>query len=105
MHSPRLGVMAALAAFAIFLVILLFVREDASAVQVNTAQVPEADRWRYTEAGRAAKLAELRDREQKLGTTYGWNDQAKGELRIPITAAMDITLKELNAARGAAASK
>ena len=46
---------------------------------------------------RAKNLAELQAADTSLLTTYGWNDQAKGVVHLPITRAMQLVLPELNA--------
>lgn len=38
-------------------------------------------------------LADMRDAEQRALTTYGWVDQQKGTVRIPIDQAMKLTLQ------------
>ena len=54
-------------------------------------------------AVRTKNLADLRAADQTALTTYGWNDKAKGIVRIPVTRAMELVLPELNAraAKGA----
>lgn len=47
------------------------------------------------------KLAELRAQEAELLNSYGWVDQQKGVVRIPIDKAMDIMTREARAARSA----
>ena len=46
---------------------------------------------------RTKNLAELQAADNAALTTYGWNDQAKGVVRIPITKAMELVLPALNA--------
>jgi hypothetical protein len=46
---------------------------------------------------RKVALAELRAKEHNAATTYGWVDQAKGQVRLPIADAVELTIKELNA--------
>lgn len=50
-------------------------------------------------AVRAKNLEELQAADQAALTTYGWNDQAKGVVHIPITKAMELALPAINAAR------
>lgn len=61
---------------------------------VNPADFEEALRWKYTAEGRAKALAEIRQREQAQGTTYGWVDQPKGIVRVPIDRAMELTVRD-----------
>lgn len=44
---------------------------------------------------RATILRELRAKEVAGATTYGWVDQPKGVVRIPIERAMQLTVEEL----------
>jgi len=46
---------------------------------------------------RKALLSELRGKEQTAANTYGWVDKEKGIVRIPISAAMEISIRELAA--------
>ena len=60
----------------------------------NPADFDEAARWKYTTEGRAQMLAELRQKEQAAATTYGWVDQQKGVVRLPIERAMELTVRD-----------
>lgn len=51
-----------------------------------------------TPSERKIILADLRAKESSAATTYGWVDQAKGQVRLPISDAVELTIKELNAA-------
>lgn len=44
---------------------------------------------------RAVILRELRAKEVAGATTYGWVDQTKGVVRIPIERAMQLTVEDL----------
>ena len=48
-------------------------------------------------AVRAKNLTELQSADKATLATYGWNDQAKGVVHIPITKAMELALPALNA--------
>jgi len=48
-------------------------------------------------AVRAKNLAELQAADSNTLTTYGWNDQAKGIVHIPITKSMELVLPSLQA--------
>lgn len=45
---------------------------------------------------RVKNLAELRAADEKMLTTYGWVDQTKGIVRLPIKHAMGLEIAELN---------
>lgn len=61
----------------------------------NPADFDEAQRWKYTTEGRAQALAELRQRELAESTTYGWVDQPKGIVRLPLDRAVQLTARDL----------
>ena len=44
---------------------------------------------------RAAILRELRAKEVAAATSYGWVDQPKGVVRVPIERAMQLTLEDI----------
>ncbi len=43
---------------------------------------------------RTVRLMELRGKEQKQATSYGWVDQQKGVVQLPIERAMELTIQE-----------
>lgn len=45
---------------------------------------------------RAAILRDLRAREAAAANSYGWVDQPKGIVRVPIERAMQLTLDDIN---------
>ena len=49
-------------------------------------------------AERTKNLAELQAADKAALSTYGWNDKAKGVVRIPITRAMELVLPTLKTA-------
>lgn len=60
----------------------------------NPADFDEATRWKFTAEGRAKTLADLRQKEAVESTTYGWVDQSKGVVRLPIDQAMKLTVRD-----------
>ena len=50
-----------------------------------------------TPAERAALLTELRGKEKTESSTYGWVDQSKGVVRLPIARAVELTIADINA--------
>ncbi len=60
----------------------------------NPADFDEATRWKFTAEGRAKALAELHQKEAVEATTYGWVDQSKGIVRLPIDQAMKLTVRD-----------
>jgi hypothetical protein len=82
--------LAVVGGFAIFLLIL-----TVAYLPKKPAPLPEGAR---TPEQRHIALAELRAKEANTTTTYGWVDQAKGQVRLPIADAVELTIKELNGA-------
>jgi hypothetical protein len=60
----------------------------------NPADFDEAQRWKFTAEGRAKALEELRQKERTQATTYGWVDQPKGIVRLPLDQAMQLTVRD-----------
>ena len=68
----------------------------------NTAtETEDADR----SALRTKNLAELQAVDSNALTTYGWNDQAKGIVHIPIIKAMELVLPALEASANKASKE
>ena len=61
----------------------------------NPADFEESARWKYTVEGRAQALAEVRQREQAEAASYGWIDQSKGVVRLPLDRAIELTARDL----------
>ena len=50
-----------------------------------------------TPAERKTRLEEMRAKELKQSGSYGWIDQQKGEVQLPIDRAVELTIQELRA--------
>ncbi len=98
-HAPRLSLIALIAGCALFVAVILVLRLGHAPVQVDLTKVPEIDRWKFSPEGRAAKLSELRAKEQLMATTYGWLDRKEGIIRLPIDRSLELTLQELKSDR------
>lgn len=81
-----LAIIGCFAAFAIILTIAYLPKRP--------EPLPEGTK---TPAERVALLAELRANEQHQSTSYGWVDQSKGVVRLPIDRAIELTIAEANA--------
>lgn len=82
-------VLAAIGGFAIFALIVFI-----AYLPKKPDPLPDGAR---TPEQRKAALAEMRAKEKSAATTYGWVDQAKGVVRIPIDEAVKLTIDDLNA--------
>ncbi len=76
---------------------LAYLRNRDTTVAVDLTKIDPADQWKYTETGRAARLAELRGKEQTVANSYGWVDQSAGVVRLPIDRAMELVVAEQGA--------
>lgn len=89
-------VIAIIGVFAIFLVILLIVRNPPTSLDL-AENVPDEEQWKLTAEGRKARLAEVRGREQSAATSYSWVNKDQGVVLLPIEQAMKLTIDEINA--------
>ncbi len=92
---------AGIGCFLIFAIVLYlaYLPRRSAAVAIDLAKIPAEEQWKYSPAGRQAHLEEMRAREQAAQAGYGWVDRPKGVVRLPIDRAMELTLRDLNAAR------
>ena len=93
------SVAAVFAGFALFLLLVYLARQPEGPVQVEPEKIPEEERWKFTNEGRAQHLAGLRAHEQQQATTYAWIDRPRGVVQLPLDRAMALTVQEINAAR------
>jgi hypothetical protein len=93
--------LAVLGCFVVFLVVLYiaYLPPRQAAAEVDLGRIPPEEQWKYTPAGRQAHLDEMRAREQAAQTAYAWIDRSKGTVQLPIDRAMELTLRDFNAAR------
>ena len=89
--APKSGffvsAVAVIGGFLIFVLILVI-----AYLPNKPAPLPEGTK---TPEERAVILRELRAKETAAATSYGWVDQTKGVVRIPIERAMQLTVEEL----------
>ena len=88
-----------LACFLIFvgIVTLTYWKNRDTTLTPDLSKVDEADKWKYSVDGRAARLTELRGKELTAVTTYGWVDQSAGIVRLPVERAMELVVQEQGA--------
>ena len=88
--SLGLTFLAAIGGFVIFVVILLiaYLPQKPAAIVGDGVKTPEQ---------RKAALVELRAHETKIASGYGWVDQSKGVVQLPIDRAVELTLRDLEA--------
>jgi len=91
--SPKSGfwmVAAAIVGVLVIFVLILVVAylPQAPAPLAEGAKTPEQ---------RKTILVEHKAKETKAATSYGWIDQQKGIVQLPIDRAVELTIQELNA--------
>jgi len=93
--------LAVLGCFVIFLVVLYlaYLPQRRAAAEVDLARIPPEEQWKYIPALRQAHLVEMQARERTAQNTYAWIDRGKGVVQLPIDRAMELTVRDLNAAR------
>lgn len=79
-----IGTLLGVASIVAILGLMLYVGQPAVSI-VQGQKTPEE---------RSATLRELREADQKAITSYGWVDQGKGIVRIPVDVAMDKLVQE-----------
>ncbi len=91
LSKPSFGLtlLAAIGGFLIFVVILLV-------VYLPRQPAPLGDGIKTPEERKTA-LAELRAHEAKVATGYGWIDQSKGIVQLPLDRAVELTLRDIEA--------
>lgn len=88
--------------FALFLLLIYFTylpTRGAGAHQVAAENLPESEQWRASTQSRKEVLATHRQEQANRATSYGWVDQAKGVVHLPIERAMALTVEEIKTAR------
>lgn len=90
--------LATIGVFSIFLLILWLARSPASSPD-EIVSAPEEERWRLSDDGRAARLAEVQGRDRNEASNYRWIDREAGLVQLPLERAMQLTVDELNAQR------
>lgn len=71
---------------------------------LDARKLPPEPNLLYNE-NESGNLKEIRENEDKLLNTYGWNDQAHKVIRIPIDRAMDLLVQRGPASRPPAGAK
>ena len=78
-------------------VLILLLAAVFAALWVNAAPTATDAEDAARSAERLKNLADLQAADQATLTIYGWNDRAKGVVRIPVDRAMELVLPVLNA--------
>ena len=88
-------VMAILASFALFLLLVYWAYlpyRPAAPQNVAAEKLTDDRAWEATPASRKAYLLELRAKQEKQATSYGWVDQKNGVVQLPIDRAMELVV-------------
>jgi hypothetical protein len=93
-------IVAILGTFALFLLLvdLAYLPHRPAAPQLVAAEKLSDDQaWKATPESRKANLLELRAKQQKQATSYGWVDQKTGVVQLPIDRAMELVVRQYGA--------
>ncbi|MCW5547817.1 MAG: hypothetical protein KIT44_02540 [Opitutaceae bacterium] len=87
--ASLVSVVAIMGCFALFLLLvyLAYLPKQTGAYVGDGIRTPEQ---------RLAALDELRTKEQKQAATYAWIDQSAGQVQLPISRAMELTVRHYN---------
>jgi hypothetical protein len=88
--------------FLVFAAFLLVIRyfyhpTTAPAFSASPDNLTKDTEWRANAATRREALRELREKESKQASSYGWVDQKAGVVHLPIDKAMELTARDLAA--------
>ena len=86
-RAPLISILAIFALFALFAIVVYYVYLPRQTGVFSGSGF-------YTDAQRIEKLQELRTKEQEAATSYGWVDQQKGVVRLPLDRAAELTLQQ-----------
>ncbi len=91
-------ILAIFGCFALFLILVklaytphppAYIPEDEVAEKLTQDQ-----QWNATPEARRAYLSDLRARQEKQATSYGWVDQKTGIVQLPIDRAMELVVRD-----------
>jgi len=91
------SVAAIFGCFALFLLLVYFAYLPHQSQAAYTLAAEGAPEELATPEKRREYLKELHSKEQAKGSSYGWVDQAKGVVHLPVERAMELTVQEINA--------
>jgi hypothetical protein len=88
-----------MAVFAAFLLVIRWFYHPAATAAFNGTpeNLPKEMEWRASAEARTKTLREVREKEVKDATTYGWVDKNAGVVRLPIERAMELTAEKYGA--------
>lgn len=89
-NNSSIGTIAAVVGgFALFALIVALAYLPQRSEPVQTGALTPTERYQ--------RLTDMRAKEAKQINAYGWVDQPKGVVQLPIERAMELTVQELNA--------
>ncbi len=87
-------IVAIFGCFALFLILIRLAYNSKSPAYIPEDEVAEklgADQqWNATPEARRTYLMELRSKQEKQATSYGWVDQKNGVVQLPVDRAMEL---------------
>jgi hypothetical protein len=85
-----------MALFASMLLVIRWFYEPATSGAFNATpqNLPKDLEWRANADARRKTLREVREKEAKDATSYGWVDKNGGVVRLPLERAMELTAEQ-----------
>ncbi len=101
-HDPRpvslVTILAIFGCFALFLILVRFAYNSHPPAYIPEDEVADKlgddQKWQATPESRLAYLDGLRSAQAKQATSYGWVDQKKGIVQLPIDRAMELVVRD-----------
>ena len=99
--APLITILAVLTLFGLFWLLVYKVylpsRPAAAPHNARAENLSKDLDWKATPITRRQTLTALRATQTEQGATYAWADKKTGTVQLPITVAMQLTLKEIAA--------
>jgi hypothetical protein len=91
-------ILAIFGCFALFFILVRFAYNSHPPAYIPEDEVAEklGDdlKWQATPESRLAYLQDLRAKQDKQATSYGWVDQKTGVVQLPIDRAMELVVRD-----------
>ncbi len=91
-------ILAIFGCFALFFILVRFAYNSHPPAYIPEDEVADklGDdlKWQATPESRLAYLTDLRAKQDKQATSYGWVDQKKGIVQLPIDRAMELIVRD-----------
>jgi hypothetical protein len=91
-------ILAIFGCFALFLILVGFAYNSHPPAYIPETEVADSLgddlRWQATPESRREYLLELRAKQEKQASSYGWVDQKNGIVQLPLDRAMELVVRD-----------